>query len=111
MVRDVNGYVAMTGANVRATANLPDPTARVGCQAIMFQAAPANTVAIYVGLKDMDTSTGVGVLGVIPAPADPTTGPYPSLTISQPNAMAGLNLADHYLNGASGNVIVAYTQG
>ena len=113
MTRDVNGYVpCSTGSNVRVTVNQPDPNARIGAQAVLFQAGPATTGVIYVGLFGMDTTTGVGVLGVIAAPADPTTGPFPSFTVSQPDQMAGLNVADYYVNGADGNsVIVSYTQG
>ena len=113
MTRDVNGYVpCTTGVNVRATVNVADPTNRIGAQAVLVQAKPGNTAAIYIGLASMDISTGVGVLGVIPAHADPTTGPFPSWTASQPNQMAGLNVADYYVQGTTGDgVIVSYTQG
>ncbi len=113
MTRDVGGYVpCATGSNIRATVNLADPTARVGAQAVLFQAHPANAAVVYIGLANMDVSTGVGVLGVISAAGDPATGPFPAWGATQPMAFAGLNVADYYVNGAtSDKVIVSYTQG
>jgi hypothetical protein len=106
------GYITCTGSNVRATANQADPTARVGAQALLFQAHPDNAAPVYIGLSGMNTATGAQVLGVIPAPGDPTTGPYPSFSPSQPVLPAGLNAADFYVNGADGDfVIVSYAQG
>lgn len=109
------GYVTVPtpGTPVRATINNTDPTLRVGAQSITFQALPGNTGIVYVGRRDMDTSTGVGVLGLIPAPSDPTTGPFPSWAVSLPVIAAGLNVADHYIDAAEATdgVVVAYTQG
>lgn len=113
MVRDVNGYVAcVTGSNVRATANLTDPTARVGAQAVLFQAHPDNAAIVYVGLYGMDPTTGVGVLGVLAAPTDAVAGPFPSFTAAQPVQAAGLNVNDFYVRGTTGDsVIVSYSLG
>lgn len=111
------GYVTVTAAGtpVRATVNQPDPALRIGAQAVLFQALPGNAGIVYVGLggTTMDPTTGTGIVGIVPAPADPTSGPFPSVVISIPVMAAGLNVADFYLD-ASGNgngVLVSYTQG
>lgn len=110
------GYVtvAAAGTPVRATNNQADPTLRIGAQSVLFQALPGNGGIVYIGQgAAFDPATGVGVLGIIPAPADPTSGPFPSFVVSIPVPAAGLNAADFYVD-ASGNdngVLVSYTQG
>jgi hypothetical protein len=113
MVRDVNGYVAcVTGTPVQVTTNLSDAPLRIAAQSVLFQAHPDNTGVVYVGLAGMDPATGVGVLGIIPAPADPTTGPFPSFTTAQPVLPASLNVADFYVEGTTGDsVLVSYAAG
>lgn len=112
---DSLGYVTVTtpGTLVRATVNEPDPTRRIGVQAILFQALPTNAGVVYYGLAGMNRTTGVNVLGILPAPSDPTTGPFPSASPSLPLSAAGLNAADFYVDADSGSdgVLVVYTQG
>lgn len=109
------GYVTVTAAGtpVRATANQPDPTQRMAAQSIIFQARPGNAGAVYIGFAGMNKSTGEGVLGVVPAPTDPTSGPYPSWSASVPLVPAGLNAAEFYVDADQNNdsVIVAITAG
>ena len=113
MIVDTKGFVAaVTGSSVRATANLPDPTKHIGVQSIIIQPHPSNAAIAYVGTVDMNTTTGVGVWGVIPKPASATTGPFAGVQVVQYEAPAGLNLADVYINGAtSDKFIVTAVQG
>lgn len=114
MIRSL-GYVTVPtpGTRVRATVNAAVPATRIGAQAVLFQALPDNTDIIYVGEANMNTSTGIGVLGIIAAPADPTLGPFPSWGATLPVGAAGLNMADLYIDAVSADdgVVVSYTQG
>ena len=105
--------VTASGTPVRATSNLSDPTARIGAQSIRFTVVPANTGLIYIGLSNMNISTGVGVLDVLPVPASATSGPFASTDLAQVVIPAGLNPADIYIDTShSGDgVYGAYTQG
>lgn len=69
----------------------------------MFQALPANAGIVYVGLKGMVRATGVGVLAMIPKPANSLTGPFTSVSFAIPLAPAGLNAADFYVDVDTGN--------
>lgn len=109
------GYVTVgtPGTPVRATVHQTDPTARVGAQALLFQALHGNTGRVYIGLSGMDKTAGTGVLAVLPAPSDPTSGPFASFSPSQPLQFAGLNVADFYIDADVGTngVVVAATEG
>lgn len=110
------GYVTVpaAGTPVRATVNQPDPTLRVAAQAVSFQALPTNVGIVYVGLgATMDPATGLGIVGIIPAPAAPATGPFPSFVVSLPVIAAGLNVADFYLDAVENGdgVAISCTQG
>jgi hypothetical protein len=93
--------VAASGTPVRATSNESVPATRVGCQAIQIEAAPGNAGLIYIGTSDMVISTGVGVLAVLPKPTSATTGPFPSQSYSIPEAPAGINAADVYIDASN----------
>jgi hypothetical protein len=105
------GYVTLPSppTPTRATANRTDPTLRVATQALIFQALPTNTGKIYVGTASMNTTTGVGVFGVIPAPTDATTGPFPSWSPSLPVVPAALNAGEFYIDGDNGGEGVIVT--
>jgi len=107
------GYVPLTaGTPIRATANRATPTTRLGAQTVTVQAHPSNAGVVYVGLADMVTATGVGVLGVIPKPVSPTTGPFSEVTLSLPLSAAGLDASAIYLDGTTNDqAIVRITQG
>lgn len=109
------GYVTVTAAGtpVRATANRTNPAQRVATQSIVFQARHSNAGRVYIGLVGMNKTTGVGVLGSIPAPVSATTGPFQSWAASMPTPAAGLNAADFYVDADTNNdsVIVAITAG
>lgn len=105
------GYVTMASppAAKRLTANETDPTRRVRAQAISVVALPTNTTPVYVGTANMNISSGVGVYDIIPAPTDPTTGPYPSWSPSMPLAPVAFNAEDIYVYSetAGEGVVVA----
>ncbi len=85
-------------------------TTRAGLQSISFQVAPANTGVVYIGNVGMSVSGGTGILAVLPAPASATTGPFASVTFSEPLAPAGLNAADFWVD-ATVNSQVVYVSG
>lgn len=109
------GYVVVPtpGTPVKVSLNLPPgtPPQRIATQAFCLQAKPDNTGLIYIGLKNMVTSTGVGVLGVIGIPT--ATGAIPSWGSAIPVVPAGLDLAMIYIDAAHADdgVIVSYTVG
>lgn len=98
--------VAAGGTPARVTQNLADPTARIGVQSIFLQALPTNTGIIYVRTRGVsgsladDRVTLAVTMGLIPAPTSATTGPFPSITLSEPVIPAGFNLADLYLDAS-----------
>lgn len=113
MIRDVGGYVAcVTSTNVRVTENLADPAARIGAQSVRFTPHPSNAAEVYIGLENMDPSTGVGVLAVLAAPISATDGPFAPVEFVQRDSAAGLNVADFWVQGSNNDeVIVSYVQG
>jgi hypothetical protein len=66
---------------------------------VVFQADPANTHVVYVGLKNMVVSTGVQVLGIVGIP--PATGAPPSLTIEIPLAPGGISADQLWIDGTT----------
>ncbi len=80
-------------------------------QSIQLQAHPSNAGVVYIGKLGMNTTTGLGVLAVLPKPTSATTGPFPSQSFSEPLAPNGLSLDDLYVDGTTNDlVIVSYTQ-
>jgi hypothetical protein len=84
--------VSSSGTPVQTT------TTRAGLQSITFQVSPGNTGVAYIGLAGMSVSGGTGILAVLPAPTSATTGPFSSVTFSEPLAPAGLNAADFWVD-------------
>ena len=84
--------VVTPGTLVQATVNRPDYTTKgVALHAVMFQAWPGNNGLVYVGLADMDKTTGENVLGIIPVP-DTTDKFLPTFSMAitiAPNAFNG----------------------
>lgn len=113
MIRSL-GYVTVPtpGTPVRATANETDPTKRLPAQAVSFQVRASNTDLVYIGVAGMNKTTGVGVLAQLAAPADATTGPFPSYSPSIPNIPAGLNINDLWVDAEQANegVVVGVAQ-
>lgn len=112
------GQVTVTagGTPVRVTANLDNPTTRVGLQSITVQARPANAGIVYVRLGNTpadDRTTRRTVLFIIPQPVSAVQGPLPLYTITLPAVPNGINAADIYLDAASNGdgAIVFGTQG
>lgn len=98
--------VASAGTPVQATSAQSVPSARVGCQSLQFQVAPANSGVVYIGDSTLNVSSGVGILAVLPKPTAATTGPFASATFTEVNAPAGLNAADFYIDSTSTNDVV-----
>lgn len=101
------------GTPARVTRNLADPSLRIGVQAIFLQALPTNSGIVYVRTRGAsgnladDRGTLAVTLAVIPAPTSPTTGPFPSISLSEPVIPAGFNLADLYLDvGVDGDGVL-----
>lgn len=98
--------IASGGTPVRATANETDPTARYAVQSFTVQAGAANAGIVYVGLgSSFSTSTGAGVIGLIPKPASATTGPFSSASYSILEAPAGIDMRDIYIDGTTNDVV------
>lgn len=95
--------VSTAGTPVQVTSTITD------CQAISIQALAANTGKIYVGLKNMNKTTLVGVVAVL---AVPTTNIIPSFNAYQPQ-IAGLNADAFYVDAdvSSEGVLVAFLIG
>lgn len=103
------GIVTVTtaGTPVNLAANLTLQTGEpVQLQSVMVQAMPANTGVGYV-FAGMTTPPadhrvdGVGLIAVIPAPADATEGPFPSASFSLPATPNGINLRDLWLDAGA----------
>jgi hypothetical protein len=92
MALEALGKVTVTSAGtpVRVTAT------RTGAQSIMVQAWHNNTGKIWVGTSaSMNTTTGAGVLAMIPAPV---AGTIPNASFSIPLAPSGINAADIWID-------------
>jgi hypothetical protein len=67
-----------------------------------------------VGLTGLDVSVSGGdsrLLAILPAPADPTTGPFTGFSPGIPVISSGLNVADFYVDVdvAGDGVLVSFT--
>lgn len=60
--------VSSPGNPVQATINQPRPADRYPVNGYMCQSLPTNTGLVYIGLKNMNKATLVGVLGILPVP-------------------------------------------
>lgn len=94
--------VAAPGTPVRATTNITvdaqgvnNAAGQFKCHAVLFQARPANTGKVYIGLSGLDKASLVGVSGVL---AIPTANSIPSYSISLTLAPAGIELSDLFLD-------------
>ena len=97
--------IASGGTPVRLTSNETTPAARASVQSVTIQAGAGNAGIVYVGFVGMNTSSGAGVLALIPKPASTTTGPFSSASFSEVNAPAGINVADLYVDGTTNDVV------
>lgn len=103
--------IASGGTPTQITKNQTTPSQRLGAMRLRLQAHPNNAAPVYVGLAGMEASPiGPNLLGVIAKPAAATTGPFDTFEIGQEMIPAGLNLADIYIDGTTGDgVIACYT--
>lgn len=87
--------VTVPGVRVRMTANQVRPDARIGAEAILFQAisnqAHVNTGRVYI----YDSQTSAAPLATL---AVPTANSIPSASATTPGAPGGLNPADYYID-------------
>ncbi len=102
------GIVTVTAAGtpVQATANVL-PALQTGepvqLQTVRIQAMPGNTGIGYVFAGMTATpadhrTDGVGLIGVIPAPASSTSGPFGSVEFTIPVIPNGINLRNIWLD-------------
>lgn len=102
--------VVTPGTPIQATANLTNPTARLGAQSVTFQAAPGNAGITYIGLGPaMVRATGVGVLASLAKPSNGTTGPFDRVMFNIQAGANGFNASDFWIDADSGNDIVIVT--
>ena len=94
------------GSPVSAAANVLSQLAAgepVLLQSVLIQAHFSNTGKVYVftampaGGVDRRVSL-VGALGVLPAPFDPTDGPFPSISLGVPLQAVTMNLAQVWID-------------
>lgn len=83
------------------------PAARV--QWIRIQADEDNAALLYIGLSNMDKSTGVGVLGVLVIPLKTAGGLIPVFEVGGSGVPVGVDLSKLYIDGATNEgVYVAF---
>lgn len=100
------GYVKVVsgGTPVQATALAAGKLTSV--QKIVVQAHPSNAGVGYVGRKGLVTSSGVGVVGVVPKPVSSTTGPFAELVLDAPTQLGGMQLSDLYIDGTTNDQFI-----
>ncbi len=105
------GIVTVTAAGtpVRATANVTNPALQTGepvqLQTVRIQTMPGNTGIGYVFAGMTATpadhrTDGIGLVGVIPAPADATKGPFAYVEFTLPAVPNGINLANIWIDAS-----------
>lgn len=89
--------VAAPGTRVRVTAAQSDPAARIGCEAILFQALSngthVNTGRVYIFDRNGNRLATLAI---------PTNNTIPSASATIPNAPGALNAADYYIDADVG---------
>jgi len=99
------GFVAaVTSTSVPVLATAAGKLTSV--QKVVIQPLPGNTAIAYVGAQSMDTTSGVGVIGVIPKPASATTGPFAELVLDAPTQLGGMQIGLLYINGTTGDKFI-----
>lgn len=89
---------AVPGTPTRITNNQASPTTHLAVGSVMIQTLSSSTGKIFIGLSNMDKTTGVGVLAVLPIP---TSNSIPSFSAGNPSAQAGINVNDLFIDGDS----------
>jgi hypothetical protein len=101
------GYVNITtaGTRVRVTVGETDPTARIPCHTIFFQAHPSNTGVIYVG--NSAVSSSAGLFATLPIP---TNNIHPTFELGLAQSPNAFNLVDFYVDASvnGDDVLVSY---
>ena len=94
-----------TGSNIRLTVNQVTPAKGLPVQGVRLQGNAGNAAVIHVGFVDMDPTSGVGVLAVVPVPA---AGVNPQIEISVTNAPTGFDLSQIYVRGATNDEVIGH---
>ena len=96
--------VTSAGTPVCANANVSDSKRHIGLQSVFMQARPENTGRIYIfysgsnGATSSNKTTRATCVGFLPAPSDPTKGPFPSWSYTVPNVSVGMVLDNFWLD-------------
>lgn len=104
------GYVnAVPGTPQRITTNQSEPTRAISCGSVMIQVRSTNTGLVYVGLSNMDKTTGVGLLAILGVPS---VNYIPSYSVGNPNAAAGFSAPEFFIDSTSSTngVLSAYVR-
>lgn len=88
------------GTPVQATVNQSDPAQVFLCHAFLVESWPTNVGKIYVGLKNMDKSSGSNLLAVL---AIPTTNSIPTFSATIAAAPNALSINDIYIDADTSN--------
>jgi hypothetical protein len=106
------GFVtaAAAGTPERITKNESSPTAVIHANALYITPLSGNTGKIYIGLSTMVVATGVGVLAMIEAPANASTGPFARTVFESDTNGLALNelFIDVQTNGQG--ALISYSQ-
>jgi len=93
------GKVSATpGTPKLITNNQANPSTHLACGSVMIQTLSSSTGKVYIGLSNMDKTTGVGLLAVLPVP---TANSIPAFSMGNPTAQAGINANEIYIDGDS----------
>lgn len=98
MIHSLGKISAIPGTPVKVTNNQASPNTHLACGSIMIQTLSSSTGKVYVGLANMDKTTGVGVIAVLPIP---TVNSIPAFSAGNPTAQAGINANELYIDGES----------
>lgn len=90
--------------------NHPTLRKRIATHGIMFEVWPTNTGLIYIGLSNMDKTTGVGVLAILGLPSFDSNGKVvflPTFSMALTINPNGLNAADFFIDAdVSGDAVL-----
>jgi hypothetical protein len=98
MIQSLGKITVTPGVPKKITDLQANPNIHLATGSIMIQTLSSSTGRVYIGLSNMDKTTGTGVIAVL---AVPTANSIPAFAAGNPTAQAGINANEIYIDGDS----------
>jgi hypothetical protein len=98
MIQSLGKLSVVPGSPKKLTDNQANPNTHLAAGSVMIQTLSSSTGKVYIGLSNMDKTTGTGVIAVLPIPS---ANSIPAFAAGNPTAQAGINANEIFIDGDS----------